>query len=496
MPDQIQRQMAKGAAWMVLFRLIERSIGLISTLILARLLSPADFGVVAMALSFLFLAEQMTALGFDVALIQNRNTTRAHLDSAWTCTLILGLCVAVVILAAAFPIARFYDKPDLVWVVATLTLHPILNSIRNVGVVAFRKELDFRKEFWFQVLRKVFGFVVTVPAAFLLRNYWALVIGMLASQVATVVISYVMHPFRPKLDLSRARELLGFSKWLLMNNLVSFFKDRSTDFFIGRLFGANSLGIYNIAVEFAHLPSTELSMPINRALLPGFAKMETIAAVVSAYERALGMMAMLAVPCAAGLAALAPFFVPTVLGSKWIEATPLIQIMAFNGALLMFHSPTLSVMVARGHPKMALLGNSLYVALLLLLMSGLYFLHMLDGLQAVAVATVATTLLSTPTYLYLLKRKLRIGPMVFLRAVMRPAVAALLMAATLHLTLPVYDSAMPGTVAAAWLLGGVGAGGVLYVGILSCLWLLAGRPKGPESMALDRISRFARPRGV
>lgn len=166
--------MALGAVWMVLFKLIERSIGLISTLILARLLLPQDFGTIAMAMTFIAMAELLTAFGFDIALIQNRDATVEHYNTAWTGNLLLGLSIAVVMLVAAVPIAHFYRKPELVWVIVCLAFGPLISGAENIGVVAFRKELTFRREFVFQLSRKLIGFCVVVPLAFWLRNYWAL----------------------------------------------------------------------------------------------------------------------------------------------------------------------------------------------------------------------------------------------------------------------------------------------------------------------------------
>jgi O-antigen/teichoic acid export membrane protein len=196
MSDHIQRKMATGATWMVLFKLIERSIGLISTLILARILSPSDFGVIAMALSFIFFAEQLAAFSFDIALIHNQSATREHFDTAWTGNLLLGLSITLVMLLAAYPIAGFYRQPELVWVVCALALGPLISGAENIGVVAFRKELNFRKEFLFQLSRKALGFLIVVPIALIVRNYWALVVGILFSKLAGTAISYLMHPYR------------------------------------------------------------------------------------------------------------------------------------------------------------------------------------------------------------------------------------------------------------------------------------------------------------
>lgn len=490
MTDNIQRKMATGATWMVLFKLIERSIGLISTLILARILSPSDFGVIAMALSFIFFAEQLAAFSFDIALIHNQSATRQHFDTAWTGNLLLGLSITLVMLLAAYPIANFYRQPELVWVVCALALGPLISSAENIGVVAFRKELNFRKEFLFQLSRKALGFLIVVPMALIIRNYWALVAGILFSKLAGTAISYLMHPYRPRFALSRAHELMVYSRWLLINNLLGFFIVRMSDFFIGRLFGASSLGIYNIAYEFAHLPSTELSAPINRALLPGFAKMTESEEFCRGYANALSAMAMFAVPCSAGLAVLAPYFVPVVLGAKWLAAVSLMQTLSLNGAVQMFLSPMYSVLLARGYPQIAVIANGLYVVILLSLLGAIALSAEQLGLQGVALAVLVSSLLITPIYLYLTQRKLSISPKVFFRAIARPVGASVLMTLVLVWVLPAYDRSMSEGAVAGWLLLGVGVGSVIYALALAALWFLARMPSGPERVVFDRASKL------
>ncbi len=209
---------------MVLFKLVERGLGLISTLILARLLAPEDFGVIAMALSFIAMAELLSAFSFDTAIIQNQSATKAHYNSAWTCSVLLGLSITLLMISLAYPIANFYRKPELMWVVIALSFGPFLTGAQNIGVVAFLKELDFRKEFKFQVSRKFISFLIVVPLAFLFRSYWALVTGILVSKLAGTVISYLRHPYRPRPDLSKVGVLFNFSRWLLVNIYAGFFK--------------------------------------------------------------------------------------------------------------------------------------------------------------------------------------------------------------------------------------------------------------------------------
>ncbi|MBK8151325.1 MAG: oligosaccharide flippase family protein [Acidobacteria bacterium] len=131
--------MALGAVWMVLLTFVERSLGMISMLILARLLVPADFGIIAMGSSFIGMAQLLTAFGFDIALIQNQKSSESHYHTAWTFNVLVGLGILVLMIAVASPIATFYRAPEVFWVVCALAIGPLVGGCENIGVVAFRK---------------------------------------------------------------------------------------------------------------------------------------------------------------------------------------------------------------------------------------------------------------------------------------------------------------------------------------------------------------------
>jgi len=479
--------MGRGAVWMVMFKFVERGLGLISTLILARLLAPEDFGMVAMAMSFIAMAELLGAFGFDVALIQNSAATREHYDSAWTCGLVLGVTITLLMVVSAWPIAQFYRRPELFWVVFALAFGPFLGCMENIGVVAFRKELDFRREFRYQVSRKLVSFAVVVPLAFILRSYWALVVGILLGKVGGTVISYLMHPFRPRPSLAMFWQLFRFSRWLLINNFVSFLKERSSDFFLGRLSGASSLGIYNVAYELSNLPTTEISAPINRALLPGFAKMDSPDMVAGAYVNAVGLLALVALPAAACMFVVAPFLVPTLLGSKWLGATPLIQVLAFNGALLLFQSSMCSELFARGHPATVTSSNAIFSVVLITLLATVFWLWRDIGVVGAAYAALATSLITTPLYLFQMWRCLQVPPSLFGLALRRPLLGCVAMVTVVYGLLPTYDAALGYWLTVGWLL----AGGVLaiatYLVVVALAWHAAGRPPGAERIAYDFV---------
>jgi len=484
MSSSIQSKMFRGAGWMLLFQLLDRVLGLVSILILVRLLSPADFGIVAMAISFVAMAEMLTALRFDIALIQHSNPSDEHFHSAWTCNVILGCAVTAILLLLAWPAAQFYQQAEVFWVLCALAFGPLLVSVENIGVVRFRIELQFRKEFTFRAIRRLIAFMVALPLAFMLRNYWALVGGILMTKLGGSVLSYMSHEFRPRFCLTKVKELFGFSKWMLLNSFVGFFKEHAADFVVGRLHGAKSLGLYGISYEIANLPTADLSAPINRALLPGFARISASDELRTTYGNAMGAVTLIGLPVAAGIYAVAPFLVPVALGSAWLESTALVEVLAFNGAVMMSHSSIGAVLMSKGLSRDIVKANVWYVILLLAMLAVLVPRH---GALGAAYAVLGTAVVMTPGFLYLMKRRLGVGMRVFASAIVRPLVASILMAMIVRWVLPVYERSMSMHHAASVLIGGVALGIFVYGCSIVLLWVVVGRPVGVERIVFERI---------
>lgn len=487
--ESISSRVQKGAAWMVLFKLADRGLGLLSTAILARLLAPEDFGLVAMAAVVMELLQVVVAFSFDMALISNRNARRAHYDTAWTLGIGLGAFLMIALLLLARPMAAFFGDPRLVLLMTVLSLRPLIASFENIGVVKFRKELRFNAEFKFLLANRLALTVATLALAFTLRTYWALAGGIVISSVCGVVISYVAHPYRPRLCLSERSELIGFSKWLLMNNAISFAYLRSASLVIGKQLGAAPLGIYELSNEIARIPTTELIAPINRAIFSGYAAVaEDPAALRRAFLRTIAVIAMFAIPAGAGLAAVADVLVSAILGPQWIEAGPLIRVLAVYGVVTALTSNTYYAHIALGdvRPFTALTAMSSVAVISLLLV-----LTPRSGLAgaALAFAIVAGTMF--PVYYIVLMKKLRVRLADLARVFWRPVAAAALMGAGVA---QAEARAFTGSsLEDLMVLAGLSAlGAFLYCGIVLGLWILAGRPDGAEQTAIEKGAELAR----
>ncbi|MDP2325888.1 MAG: lipopolysaccharide biosynthesis protein, partial [Gammaproteobacteria bacterium] len=413
---------AKGASWMVLFRLVERSLGLVSTLILARLLIPADFGLVAMAMSVVAFIELASAFSLDVPLIQHPAPTKDHYNTAWTLNVLFALGCGTGIALLAWPAADFYSDDRLGPVLLVLAAGWLVQGFENIGIVNFRRKMDFARETRFLLGKKLTGFSITLTCALLFRSYWALVAGVVAGRIMGVVLSYAMERFRPHFSLVARADLLSVSGWLFLNNLLYFGTTRVSHFIIGRVLGAQSLGLYTLGSELAYLPQTELVAPINRALFPGFSRMaEAPDELRRTFVAVNSVIALLVFPAAVGLATIANTLVPVLLGPNWAGAAPVLQILAVSGALAALTSNTYSAYLALGRARIV---TWILVIEVIVLVSGMLILARPYGLVGVASAELIAITTGVTCSVFLLIRTLRVSVAEFALNLLRPAIAA------------------------------------------------------------------------
>jgi len=484
--QDIRSKMARGAVWMVGFKLFDRSIGFVSTLILARLLTPDNFGVVAMATSFTSVLEMIGAFGFDMALIQRKDATRAHYDTAWTFSVLFGTVLALLMVALAAPMAHFYKQPGLVAVIATLATGSFLQGFQNVGVIAFRKEMEFGKEFRFLATKRLVTFPLTITLAFVLHNYWALVIGMTTSRAVDLILSYRFHPYRPKFSLAAAGDLLHFSKWLLLLNFLQFLRDRSSDFVLGRFAGPGALGLFSVSYELANMPGTELVAPINRAVYPAYVKIvHDLEAMQREYLSVMSMICLLAIPAVSGVAATASIVVPLVLGGKWLAAVPILQILAFFGISQVMQSNAYALFLALGRGDIFARINGAYVVLLIAALLS-FVPHF--GAKGGAYSYLAAALITLPLGIGVILHQLRLSVLRFAKEVWRPLCASGLMFALVQAFSHTPSSDLGSARLMARMGIAAGLGIASYVAFIAALWWLSGRPaSSAETIVLNRV---------
>ena len=359
----LSRRVAMGATWLVVFRLFTRTLGVISTLVLARVLLPNDFGMVAIATTFSGAVDALSQIGVQDALLRRPENDRDLFDTAFTLQAMRGLVTGGIIAYGATTVANWFEEPKLVPVLLVLAVISAANGLENVGIVEFRRSLRYHYQFMLQAVPRIAGVCTTITMAFMLRNYWALLSGISMAVVVRLIASYALHPYRPKFSVANWRALAGFSFWLWLTSLAGLVWDRCDPFILGPAFGTAQLGVYLLAFEVATLPLTELVLPAADVLFAGFSTAnrkgtDTIALALSVATTLLLIITPMAIAISAG----AGYLVAAMLGAKWHAAQPLISVMAFLCLFSPFAWVSGSALMARGFVRINFVAKSVAAA--------------------------------------------------------------------------------------------------------------------------------------
>ena len=195
----LSQRVFKSGFWVFFLRILNQGFSLLRLIILARILSPNDFGLMGIALLTMSTLETFSETGFQQALIQKREDIKSYLDSAWTFLILRGFVLFVILYFITPYAAIFFSAPEAKPIIRVIGFSILFQAFTNIGITYFKKELEFNKEFIYQLTGTLADFIVAISAVLILRNVWALVLGLLAGNIARCFVSYLMHPYRPRL---------------------------------------------------------------------------------------------------------------------------------------------------------------------------------------------------------------------------------------------------------------------------------------------------------
>lgn len=477
--------MVRGTSWTVGARFAVLAIGTVSTIILARLLVPADFGLVALASAFSAALQAISEFSFDVALIQNQRAEQRHYDTAWTLSIFRNVIVAIALVGGAKQIAASFGDARLVPIIYWLALATVVDGMQNIGIVDFRKELTFHRDFIFMVLGKLGSFAVTVPLAFTWRNYWALVAGMVAGSFINTSLSFAMVEYRPRLTLACWQELMRFSKWLLFSNVCSFIYGRSSTFILGKIAGEQEIGILGIAGQITSIVTGTFLAPLRRALFPSYSKVAgNFEQLQRGFTDVTAIMFVVGAPLTLGIGVVADPLVRVMLGDRWMGAIPLIQVLAVGQFFQLITAAVDPIFLATGRPhyiSIVTAGRTLLVVPMLI------FAIERAGALGAAYAFLVVGILTVICDFTLVVRLLHLSILRILAGWWRPSLAVFAMVTAVYevqIGWPTSQSLGDLTV---MLLAAVVVGAIVYSVCELSLWLMAGRPRGAESQLIAAV---------
>lgn len=473
---------AKGAVLVVLMRWVDRLVGLVSTVILARLLVPEDFGIVAMAAVVIGAVDTVLDLGVSSALIQNKDANRDDFNTAWTLRMMQAAVAAAIIVALAPYAGDYFNDKRVPDVIRAMSLLVLIGGFENIGIVAFQKNMEFGRDFRFFFLRRIAGFLLTIALAFYLQSYWAMVVGAIFGRSIGVLISYWLHDFRPKLSLVCIRKMWSFSQWVVVRNMGAYGQGQLDKFLVGNRTNASTMGNYALADEIAVLPISELLAPLGRVLFPAFVKVKHDGEQLrNVFRKALGVQSLLAIPAGVGLCLVAGDVVMILLGPKWQSSTPLVQILALVSiATALSHScGYLLLSLGRVRLQAVLAWAQLLIFIILTIT---VFKH--AGVEGIAYTRLATTILGliiiycTVLYYVDVIRVIDLASQIW-----RPLVATGVMAAVLifsgqnYININVFSR----------LIVEVFVGASVYIALVIALWRMSGCPDGAEMYLFEQV---------
>lgn len=335
--NSLRQRTVAGLGWTGAARLLGQLLQLGATVILARLLSPKEYGLLGMVLVFTAFANNIADMGLGASIIQRSTLSDRHLNSVFWLNVVTGMALTALFALAAPLIARFYDEPQLRLLSAVIGLNFFLGSLNVVQVSLLDRALNFRAKFWIEIVSSLVSGIVALTLAFSGAGVWSLVGQTLTQTAVRVVMMWGQSSWRPALsfDVSAIRELMRFGGHLMGFGALMYWAMNVNKLVIGRWMGSAALGIYSLADKLMRLPFFNISDVTTTVMFPALSSIQHEPdAVRRAYLRGSRMIALLTFPMMIALGVLAEPAVLVVYGSKWRESIVVLQLLCCAGIVL------------------------------------------------------------------------------------------------------------------------------------------------------------------
>ncbi len=403
----ISKKAVHGGLWLIWLQIVTILASFAGTIVYARLLSPNDFGLVGIALIFIAAVDAFSKTGVEAALIQRKENYNEYLDAAWTMQIIRGTIIFSIFFIMAPYIANFFDAPRATNIIRIMGFTFLFQSFRNIGIVFFRKDLEFRKQFLLKALPVIFGVVIGVSAAFILRNVWALIIGSLVRGGGEFLLSYILHSYKPrfKIDLQQFKKLFTFGRWIFLSAILFFLTARADNLIAGKILGVTALGFYAYSYNFVDKTIIRISKAFSGVTFPAFSKIQDdIPKVINGFIKTLEVLSFFTFLIAMGIFVLCPEFVTLFLGNKWMPIVPVVRILCVSNVLLSIRPSSHFVALRRPNLPFYVNGTRAIFMLISIIPLTLYC-----GIKGTALGVLIGIIFSLPLWFYYTYQLLHVG---------------------------------------------------------------------------------------
>lgn len=478
----LRDKVVKSALWLIVTRWSHRLVGLASTMVLARVLMPEDFGVVAAVMAVVAVLDGFFEFGFDLALIRAKDVRREEYDTVWTMRILKGVVFGLLVMAVSPFVAGYADAGQLVPISIAIGVGLMIRGADNVGIVRFEKELQYDKLFAVRLYPRLAGAAATIVLALVLRSYWAIVLGTALQNLFQTAFSYWLCDYRPRWRLQGAGAVWHFSKWILVSGISRKFYGAMDRFLLSGWVSARDLGFYSVSSSLASLITNDLIGAVGNALIPGYSKLQDqLERLRAAFLMSQAAFVALLLPTAAGTIMLAKPMTAVVLGSQWLDSSWMLAAFIVFFVCYSIVENLNRFMAMTGLQERAALGGMLRTVIFLALV---YPAFQWGGMPMLIAMKVV---LSSVEILYLSWNccaRIEAPFRRYLAGYWRPLLASGVMAAALWALDRVLQAP-----ALVELVAGAVTGTAVYVATLMLVWHISGRPAGLETLLRDLAVR-------
>lgn len=392
---EIGHKALKGSKWVLISAILSKSFQFLTTIILARLLLPADFGIIAISQIIIGIVSLFQDMGMTQALIQKKENIEESADTVFLFNIFWSLILYIAVFFTAPYIGSFFENNNAVIVIRALCLSFFLQPFNIISNAFMKRGFYFRSLLNITLLPIILSGILSIVLAYLGHGVWSLVLGILTGNLFSAILGWLSISWRPafKFNIRIAKDMLNFGGAISIQNIIIWFENTFDDILVGRWLGTPLLGVYRLGFNIAVIPATQIAGPINDVMYSTFVRLQDNKAELKRFFLyIIKYISLITFPIGAFLFTASGIFITTVLGEKWSEAIPVIQFVSVYGTIgsITFVVPTLTRALGRHDVYLR------YLIIFLFVMTPLYIYAVPYGLKAISAVHLLLAVIFLP----------------------------------------------------------------------------------------------------
>ncbi|MBT3384105.1 MAG: lipopolysaccharide biosynthesis protein [Prolixibacteraceae bacterium] len=353
----LKQKTATGLKWSAFERFSKQGVGFIISIIIARILSPSDYGIIGMISIFTGVSTIFIGAGFGTALIRKQDRTDIDLSTVFYYNIVVSLFFYLILFISAPYIARFYDTPILTPITRVVSINMVIGAFGSIQVTKLNIAIDFKTQSKISIIALVITGTIGIVMAYSGFGVWALVFQQLASTIVSTGLLWYFIGWKPVwvFSINSFKDLFGFGSKLMLSGLLDTIYKNIYQVVIGKMFTSADLGFFTRAKGLAQLPSSNVTNIIQRVTFPVLSEMQNdTKRLGNNYRKLLKMSAFVIFPMMMLLCALGEPLIKILLTDKWLPAVPFMQVLCFSHMLYPIHSLNLNLLQVKGRSDLFL----------------------------------------------------------------------------------------------------------------------------------------------